>query len=999
MPLTVEQENRLQRITEKLNEKLKQGENRKQPALCYALDPCYLSTEDYQLLRDADFSIIGHGQPYSLSQPSYFVAILLVFIRNFYEMGRGDNYWKCTPSLSKSNLWKPFIDIISLDSICQELGFSNKLLPQTGSDIDKWVRSQCWIIKANDRGSTSALITNNEKLLNSYIAQFGKLTSWNSPPAHLVKWRLTSDLETIPYVQELHADHRWELLQSLFAVSSEGEIPAELPRWLHPLWGLKRGVMRVEKREKSTDTTDAIGQVKDTKIDAEWMLRFHENEITPVLRLLGGSECVLLQGELMYRPMQDIVLVSDMIKRGFNLEEGLKIKSGESLLELSPLLQSVDETCTMFSVPKVGDRKVRYCGVMAGNSYRWRSRVCILHRRDSLELLCADTICDCLKKETIYNRNGEPYIYITCYKLPDVEEETFVILPGIGPEIHMSNRAQVYIENDSGNKAYKDGEECIVVSSSERMADLSFSGAEMTYIECEGTHCDRKTPRSCCIAADEFYTPYKLSFETNSGRGLTKTVLFVPDNFFESSVYLDLSEPGKWRFRKEDCLFEGILSKSEWGWNDDTEQKCIAVGDCSDPVLTIFRPYTFIELRIGDRCIRKDAAMCAGKHLSEILAMFEDLQPKANCKLFINGKLAYSGPFNPAGSYIYRSGQEVRFYNEKKTGIIYIRHELYYKHYTDEVTRSKYQKVFDAKKEFRRAPSSQNSVVIPPGLYSNVWEPGHVILEQGAERGVCFELPYTGKESIRDRWREIDPKMCSLVALMMSYDNDAIKATRLYSEIDALPAIIVKHLSFVELAKMTRACIIPSLWERASRKDEDMIALGYTRPAYCELSNCPHYKPERYGSTCSYENPDEMSCWRRVHRVANPYYDEEERRAGIKSILAVCKIWVENITIDDRDAKDLCNTALRQMKKTGVLNEKEEMYLYEIIQNAMSGNEWKITFYLLSGILIGISENLDAKLGKTAEKLALRIPADRIDVLSKFVMLVRWISKRYTKQK
>ena len=947
------------------------------PLVCYALDENYLPADEYKKVRDVDFSgtdlDCSSGSGYK--PPKWFAAAVLVYIRNFFERSDGKECWngyniKCQ---------QRFVQSVRMLR-------KHSLLPPTGTDIRQWLLSQCWVIRAENRGTTSGLIINNEKLLNSYIAQFGKLDDWNLPPAHLKEWRISSDLEAIPYVRELHTNHRWELLQSLFAISAEGEMPAELPRWLHPLWGLKRGEIQVESREPSTEKTKA-----------EWMLRFFEDEISPGLQLPGGSVRTLLQGDLTYTPTRDFVYVSDMIKRGFNLEEQLKIRSGESFFELPPLLQSVDETCAMFSAPREGDRNLRFCGVMDGNSYKWRSRVCLLHRKESLELLCADTICDCLKTETIYNQDREPYFYISCYELPDVDEETFVLLPGIGSEINMSNRVQVYIENDSENKAYKDGAECIVVCSSTRTAYLSFSGAEMTYIDSEGTCCTEIKPRGCCIVGEEFYTPYKLSFVTRAGQMLEKTVLFVPDDFFQSSDYLDLSKPGKWRFEREGCLFEGSLIQPEWGWNDDTVQRCITVDAGAEPVLTIYRPYnSLIELRIGDRCISKDPALCAGKRLSEILAMFEDLQPKAKCELLINGKSAYTGPFNPAGSYIYKCGQEVRFYNEKRNGVVYIRHELYYKNYLDETIRSNYQKIFDAKREFRRALTTQNSVVIPPGLYNNNnWEPGYVIFEQGMERGVCFELPYTGAKSITERWGEINPKMCSLVALMMSYENAAIKNTRLYAEIEALPAIIVEHLPFAELANITRASILPALWDRAPRKDEDMTVLGYTKPAYCELSNCSCYNPARY-VTCESTNHD-LPCVQRMHSVSNPYYNEEERKKGISSILATCRAWVGNVAIDMGAEKKLFIDALRQMNRAGVLKEKEEMYLCAIIQTALQDKEWKIVLYLLSGILIGISENLEQRLGTIAEKLAQRIPADRIDVLSKFVMLVRWISKRYTK--
>ncbi len=336
MPLTDEQKNRLQRITEKLM----QGENRKQPALCYALDPCYLSIEDYQLLRDADFSIIAH------LNPSYFAAIVLVFIRNFYERGCGDNYWQCTPSLL--NLRGRFIDIIAVDSTCQNLGFCNELLPQTGSNIDKWVTSQCWILKVLDgAGRTSRILKSNAAVKRLFDEQFGEVL-WEDVLAGEIDDEIKSmelfpcyfQKNTIPeYVHYLFQNHRKTYLMSLLAMAKEADDPCteHTPSWLKKIWGTAYSDMRNSSRDLPS-------------MMAYWKIVRNGNFRDLILsyRIRQFNDVYLKQEyrEIELDPQKECVSLSDLLKNDFDVHQDLILagkteNAGIRRLSIPPLRKEV----------------------------------------------------------------------------------------------------------------------------------------------------------------------------------------------------------------------------------------------------------------------------------------------------------------------------------------------------------------------------------------------------------------------------------------------------------------------------------------------------------------------------------------------------------------------------------------------------------------------------------------------------------------------------------
>lgn len=966
--------------------------NQALPLICYALDPRILSNDKYEELKNVDLQEIGWYRGLNSGVPEYFLGALLLFIRNFYERGDGKDIWKSTPSLSTAKAKEGFTNCIRNLFVCRQ--WRNNLFPRDGTDIGlDWVRSQCWVIKAETGGKTSEVLDNNTELYKSLVVNFGSFPM-RVQPANIDDWKLPDKLKNCSYIVYLFENHKWPLIQSLYAIAADGEAPDGLPNWLKTLWGLKRNAIRENLKEKRQNAESSTPQ----KIKASWMMRYKRGDCEVVLKLRDcSSDRSIEQGPLSFSPRRDYVSVYDLIDRGFDMERPLLIKSGESDLAVCSLLKPVDEPGLVFMAPAGESDKSQYGGILT-DCKKWRPRVCMLHRqKESPELLCGEQECNCIRKNTTYKKDGNPYFYSSLYSLPICDGDTCEIMADVGcVQISLENKVGVEVSNSlSGVRALKDSLNCVVVAGSHKEAEITFSRAQMSYIELEGTTCHDLTEIGCRIVGRDFYTPYELKFITAGQKLLKQIVLFVPDDFFESSKYLDLSEPRRWRFTEENCLFTGELECAEWGWNGDNQQYCYEGDD--DPMLTIYPPYSYLELRVGGEIIKKDSVLCANKKASQLLSLFENLIPESNVELFINNKLAYRGVYRPNGSCIYKSGHEIRFYNKKRIGTVHIRHELYYRYLLNEQERGKYEQVFDAERAFRNVGSSMNSVVIDTGCY-NFNCPGAIIFEQGCEKDVCFEIPYKGDKKLEERWNSSVPReQYDLIKLYMSFNNEAIKLTKLYDELDSVSMNDRVKLSFSELVSLLRSKIdeAKKMWDDAPLSCSEITVGGFIRPSWCKLSNCPCYDPRAYYARCV-EIRGECGL---AHRVYNPFVGNNLRE-GEMSLRVACDNWLSNVAVSvplDRVAEIVKGAWDRKEMRTIV---PKDAYIYHIIQTAIDNRHSIRALFLIGSVLVEHYLNSGGKtypnaLQKRVEQIAAWVSSS-VDILFKFLFLVRW-AKRFSK--
>lgn len=132
------------------------------PLLCYALDDAILSQEAYEKAKDGKISEGMLGSPVMLP------AILLLFIRNYYERSDGKDYWKSSKGLQEIKL--KFLGLIQEDRFCRNwTGKENNSLFPAGTGIGDWLKSQCWILKAKEGGTSSQILKNNAAMWSQIL--------------------------------------------------------------------------------------------------------------------------------------------------------------------------------------------------------------------------------------------------------------------------------------------------------------------------------------------------------------------------------------------------------------------------------------------------------------------------------------------------------------------------------------------------------------------------------------------------------------------------------------------------------------------------------------------------------------------------------------------------------------------------------------------------------------------------------------------------------------
>ncbi len=327
MPLTFEQETLLKLITEKLRNIRQNPDSPKLPALCYALDENILSDDDYELLKDADFSILA------AATPSYTAAIVIIFVRNFYERGSGQNPWQCTPVINNVKCKAGFLDAVSHDPNCSKLGFKNPMFPVADADsvaIRPWLLSQCWLLKVHDgSGRTSQILRANAAVYRLFEEQFADV-AWEDLLAGSLDEEMDS-MELIPcyfrpaeipsYISYLFEHYRKIYLLSLRAMSMDKDEPysENTPAWLMKIWGGAYSDIRCSARDLPS-------------MSAYWKIVVNGNLRDLVLsyRLKKFQNVYLHQDDKRIAlAIEDQVSLSTLLNKGFDIHQNITL-SGET---------------------------------------------------------------------------------------------------------------------------------------------------------------------------------------------------------------------------------------------------------------------------------------------------------------------------------------------------------------------------------------------------------------------------------------------------------------------------------------------------------------------------------------------------------------------------------------------------------------------------------------------------------------------------------------------
>ena len=245
------------------------------PLICYALDSVnYLKDDEYEVLKYANYSEESIDSSGVTLLPNWFSAVVLVFVRNFFERSNGRNTWFGNDS---PNFTKNFRRGIQNDR-------PNYLLVEKERDeIRPWLLSQCWIIRQDN---TSSIIANNRAMFEALI-HYDFLRSdysWQDVEnmdisSIVVDYDVEDELITEnEYLNYIWKNYKREYLLSLKALVTPRDNCQEAPAWLR-----------------------AISSISDTIHGAvSWELRkTSDGSFSPALILDSSmKDCKICQGDL-----------------------------------------------------------------------------------------------------------------------------------------------------------------------------------------------------------------------------------------------------------------------------------------------------------------------------------------------------------------------------------------------------------------------------------------------------------------------------------------------------------------------------------------------------------------------------------------------------------------------------------------------------------------------------------------------------------------------------
>ncbi len=213
------------------------------PLICLALDENILPQELYESLEETDLTEAASG---GNAHP-----LLLLWIRRYYERSDGGEWYIPTilGPLSGGTLanlpgWKEMLKSrYTTDHVAPlKPGKRHPLCAKGSTSLQMWMRGQCWVLKAEDRGDKSRAFRNNTAIHQVLTqkpsledAEFEELLETDGLGSTLQK------NGNYAYLRWIWEDdrRRHEFINSLRALSGEGDKPGE-DHWTHRMW--KAGV-------------------------------------------------------------------------------------------------------------------------------------------------------------------------------------------------------------------------------------------------------------------------------------------------------------------------------------------------------------------------------------------------------------------------------------------------------------------------------------------------------------------------------------------------------------------------------------------------------------------------------------------------------------------------------------------------------------------------------------------------------------------------------------
>lgn len=353
MALTPEQKQVLITISSKLNKAFK-SENR--PVICYALDEDFISSREYELIKDCDLCI--NAADYA----KYFLGAVLLWVRNFYETSDGGDCWNRTNGLEveKRAKFQEWLEVHEPWRQCAEF----MKLSKDPIRWVSWIRSQCWIIKSSNQ---SDVVAHNRNLYQkiSGCSVFDFVRGWNElkdDDFNLLELdcETADDLQdyisSVPYLQYIWKNYKKEYLLSLRAIVSTKDQRQDVDNWLKPLIGVAPSAV---------------------KYNYSWCLLTRcDKSLSPALVLDSEfRDAKICQGQLEVYSSSCVYHLWYLIDKGFDLSKEIEIISKDKYVVSkipSPLVQG----CILFRTRRNKDVLQSGTIIGGGSFYLFYSSFC-----------------------------------------------------------------------------------------------------------------------------------------------------------------------------------------------------------------------------------------------------------------------------------------------------------------------------------------------------------------------------------------------------------------------------------------------------------------------------------------------------------------------------------------------------------------------------------------------------------------------------------------------
>lgn len=301
------------------------------PLVVAALSPEF--SESYKCIGSWGFANLIVQNRGRLYYEDFCLALMVYWIRRFYEESNGmESHLMLGVTQA---MWKTFLRTCR-ESACCKPWADDKAFPQRGQDTQEWLRHQCWLIKASERGRCAARLKCNASVYNCLQDSFFSAVNmgWGklfTTPREELESQL-EDLELLrPYFESdqafdsavhIFSVYKLDYLVSLKAVAAElVEKPEKFPSqwaWLENIWGI--GKCELKRASQNTPNLRAV-----------WKLVLNGGALELWLKITCSADMdVVLQqaGKTIREGLGNgsLCSVRDLVERGFDIEQPLEVR-------------------------------------------------------------------------------------------------------------------------------------------------------------------------------------------------------------------------------------------------------------------------------------------------------------------------------------------------------------------------------------------------------------------------------------------------------------------------------------------------------------------------------------------------------------------------------------------------------------------------------------------------------------------------------------------------